>query len=65
MRRRVRRLDRARARASCFLPWTTLLYAWMWAVSSDGVAGWKWALVAVAFLLDMWFWVAGRRSLKS
>jgi len=47
------------------LPWTTLLYAWMWAVTSDGVTGWEWSLVSVAFLLDIWFWVAGRRSLKS
>ena len=47
------------------LPWTTLLYAWMWAVTSDGVNGLEWSLVGVAFLLDMGFWVAGRRSLKS
>ena len=47
------------------LPWTTLLYAWMWAISSDGVNGWEWTFVAIAFLIDLWFWVAGRRSLKS
>lgn len=47
-----------------FLPWTTLMYAWMWSVSSDGVNGLEWALVAVGFLIDIWFWVAARRSLR-
>jgi hypothetical protein len=47
-----------------FLPWTTLLYAWMWAIGSDAVHGWEWLLVGFAFLIDVWFWVAGRRSLR-
>jgi hypothetical protein len=43
------------------LPWTTVVYAWMWAISSDAVTGWEWLPVAVAFLLDLSFWVAVRR----
>ena len=46
------------------LPWTTLLYALMWGIDSDGVGGWEWSLVFVAFLVDIWFWVAARRSLR-
>jgi hypothetical protein len=46
------------------LPWTTLLYAFMWSVNSDGVHGWEWSLVVVAFLVDVWFWAAARRSLR-
>ena len=40
------------------LPWTTLAYASMWTISSDRVAGWEWAPVAVAVLLDVWAWSA-------
>jgi hypothetical protein len=36
-------------------PWTTLLYAWMWAISSNAVTGWEWLPVAVGALLDLWF----------
>jgi hypothetical protein len=43
------------------LPWTTVVYAWMWAISSDAVTGWEWLPVAVAFVLDASFWVAARR----
>jgi len=43
------------------LPWTTVVYAWMWAISSDAVTGWEWLPVAVAFLLDLTFWVGVRR----
>jgi hypothetical protein len=43
------------------LPWTTVLYAWMWAISSDAVNGWEWAVVAVGLVLDLWFWVAAAR----
>ncbi len=46
------------------LPWTTLIYAWMWSIDSDGVHGWEWALVGAALLVDVVFWVAGRRSLR-
>src|SRR4051794_26900725 len=46
------------------LPWTTLLYAWMWSVGSDGVNGWEGRLVAAALIIDVGFWAAGRRSLR-
>lgn len=39
-------------------PWTTLLYAWMWAISSNAVVGWEWLVVGVGALLDLWFLVA-------
>ena len=41
-----------------------MLYAWMWAISSDAVTGWEWLPVAVAFLLDLSFWVAARRVFR-
>ena len=34
------------------LPWTTLAYAVLWA-SSDGVNGFEWFIVALAFLFDL------------
>jgi hypothetical protein len=34
------------------LPWTTLAYAVMWS-SSDGVKGFEWFIVALAFLFDL------------
>ena len=34
------------------LPWTTLAYAVMWA-SSDGVNGFEWFIVVLAFLVDL------------
>jgi hypothetical protein len=46
------------------LPWTTVLYAWMWAISSDAVTGWEWLPVAVAFLVDMAFWASLRRLFR-
>jgi len=46
------------------LPWTTLFYAFMWSIDSDGVHGLEWAAVAVALLVDVLFWAVGRRSLR-
>jgi hypothetical protein len=46
------------------LPWTTLLYAWMWAVNSNAVTGWEWIIVAIGLLSDLFFWVAGRASTR-
>jgi len=43
------------------VPWTTLLYAWMWTIGSDAVHGWEWLPVAVGFLIDMSFLAALRR----
>jgi hypothetical protein len=34
------------------LPWTTLAYALMWG-SSDGVEGFEWFIVILAFLFDL------------
>ncbi len=34
------------------LPWTTLAYAAMWS-SSDGVNGFEWFIVVLAFLIDL------------
>lgn len=34
------------------LPWTTLAYAAMWS-SSDGVVGFEWFIVVLAFLVDL------------
>ena len=34
------------------LPWTTLAYAAMWA-SSDGVNGFEWFIVILAFAIDL------------
>ena len=34
------------------LPWTTLAYAVMWS-SSNGVVGFEWFLVGLAFLFDL------------
>ena len=42
------------------LPWTTLAYASMWSISSDVVSGWEWAVVGIAFLIDVWTWSAFR-----
>ncbi len=42
-------------------PWTTVLYAWMWAISSNAVTGWEWAVVGVGALLDLWFVVVVAR----
>ncbi|HEY7456991.1 MAG TPA: hypothetical protein VH703_06920 [Solirubrobacterales bacterium] len=42
------------------LPWTTLAYAVMWS-SSDGVVGFEWFIVVVAFLVDLSSLAGGRR----
>ncbi len=34
------------------LPWTTLAYAVMWS-SSDGVVGFEWFIVVLAFFVDL------------
>jgi hypothetical protein len=35
------------------LPWTTLAYALMWGAATNGVAGFEWFLVVLAFLFDL------------
>lgn len=43
------------------LPWTTLAYAVMWS-SSDGVRGFEWFIVVLAFFLDLASWAGGGRA---
>lgn len=43
------------------LPWTTLAYAAMWA-SSDGVSGFEWFIVVLAFLVDLSSYAGSRRE---
>jgi hypothetical protein len=43
------------------LPSTTFAFAVMWSISSNVVSGIEWAVVAAAFLLDVWAWSAFRR----
>jgi hypothetical protein len=42
------------------LPWTTLAYAAMWS-SSDGVNGFEWFIVVLAFLFDLGSYAQGSR----
>jgi hypothetical protein len=43
------------------LPWTTLAYAAMWASSSNGVTGFEWFIVVLAFLIDIGAFAGGDR----
>ena len=42
------------------LPWTTLTYAWMWDAGGNGVHGFEWFLVVLAFLFDLGSYARGR-----
>jgi hypothetical protein len=42
------------------LPWTTLAYAVMWS-SSNGVKGFEWFIVILAFVFDLGSYVQGSR----
>jgi len=44
------------------LPWTTLAYAVMWDVGSNGVHGFEWFIVILAFLFDLGSYAQGRRA---
>lgn len=46
------------------LPWTTLAYAVMWS-SSDGVNGFEWFIVILAFIIDLGSYAQGSRSRRS
>jgi hypothetical protein len=35
------------------LPWTTLAYACMWSLGTNGVTGFEWFIVILAFLADL------------
>lgn len=47
-----------------FAPWTTLMYAWMWAIGSTSVTGWEWLPVAVGAFLDFVFLVIVARLMR-
>jgi hypothetical protein len=42
------------------LPWTTVAYALMWGLTSDGVYGLEWIFVGAALLLDVITYTLGR-----
>ena len=44
------------------LPWTTLAYAAMWVYGHNGVTGFEWFFVILAFLVDLSSWTGGRRA---
>jgi hypothetical protein len=45
-------------------PWTTMAYALMWGLTSDGVSGLEWVFVGVAIVLDLVTWLEGRRLIR-
>jgi hypothetical protein len=46
------------------LPWTTLIYAFMWGITSNVVSGWEWVAVGAAFIVDILFWIWSRSSIR-
>jgi hypothetical protein len=44
------------------LPWTTLAYAAMWVYGHNGVTGFEWFLVILAFLADLSSYGGGSRA---
>jgi hypothetical protein len=44
------------------LPWTTLAYAVMWVAGPNGVDGFEWFLVILAFLVDLGSYAGGGRA---
>jgi hypothetical protein len=44
------------------LPWTTLAYAATWAAGTNGVTGFEWFFVILAFVVDLGSYAGGRRS---
>jgi len=47
------------------LPWTTLAYALMWGASSNGVLGFEWFIVALAFFFDLGSYGEGGRRRRA
>lgn len=43
------------------LPWTTLAYAVMWSSGSNGVKGFEWFIVILAFVFDLGSYMQGSR----
>jgi hypothetical protein len=46
------------------LPWTTMVYALMWALTTRGVFGWEWICVGLALLFDLVTWGEGRSLVR-
>jgi hypothetical protein len=44
------------------LPWTTLAYAVMWDIGTNGVEGFEWFIVVLAFLVDLSSYAHSARS---
>ena len=44
------------------LPWTTLAYAAMWGAGPNGVDGFEWFIVILAFVVDLGSYVRGDRE---
>lgn len=44
------------------LPWTTLAYAVMWDVGGNGVSGFEWFIVVLAFVVDIGSYMRGERT---
>ena len=44
------------------LPWTTLAYAAMWGSGANGVSGFEWFIVILAFVIDLGAHVRGGRE---
>jgi hypothetical protein len=47
------------------LPWTTLAYTVMWTAGANGVNGFEWFIVILAFVFDLGSWTEGRRARRS
>jgi hypothetical protein len=43
------------------LPWTTLAYAAMWGAGPNGVSGFEWFIVILAFVFDLGSYAQGNR----
>jgi hypothetical protein len=44
------------------LPWTTLAYAVMWSSGANGVHGFEWFIVILAFVFDLGSYARGSRE---
>lgn len=47
------------------IPWTTLAYAVMWSVGGNGVDGFEWFIVVLAFLADISSYAASDRARRT
>lgn len=47
------------------LPWTTLAYAAMWGSGRNGVEGFEWFIVILAFVIDLGSYMRGGRERRA